>query len=353
MERSLDSLAGMASSAFGAGSYDAMRQATSPKTILEFLINIFTCGGIRRRNERLYQELIETMAETLKNAMSDRGAPLPENMILEDMEGCRVEFSLPGGNNETGNVIVRVSKGGNSETREIPLASFEKICRALLFRSEFSLPQEATILTAQGGMYLKGAVLTKANLTAENLCGADLSGASLEGASLFMADCEGANFKGANLSGALLGDSNFTKACLEDAILCGAILDSANLTGANLQRASLLTCSMIECNCTGANMVLTNLSGATLIRANMSGAKLNRTTMMATNMEEAILTRANLQKASCISTNFEGADLSQADLKNASFKDCTLTHLRTEETRMSTSTQTLFNEFYGEDFSSF
>ncbi len=60
MERSLDSLAGMAKSAFGAGTSAAMRQATSPKTILEYIINFFTCGGIRRRNETQYQELIET-----------------------------------------------------------------------------------------------------------------------------------------------------------------------------------------------------------------------------------------------------------------------------------------------------
>lgn len=148
MERSLDSLAGMAKSAFGAGTSAAMRQATSPKTILEYIINFFTCGGIRRRNETQYQELIETMAETLKSTMPDRGAPLPENIILDDMDGCRVEFNLPGENNEAGQVIVRVSKGDHSETREIPLVSFEKICRALLFRCEFSLPQDSVILTA-------------------------------------------------------------------------------------------------------------------------------------------------------------------------------------------------------------
>lgn len=45
MERSLDSLAGMAASAFGTGSYAAMRQATSPKTILEHIVNFFTYGG--------------------------------------------------------------------------------------------------------------------------------------------------------------------------------------------------------------------------------------------------------------------------------------------------------------------
>ncbi|EEI3461056.1 type III secretion system effector PipB2 [Salmonella enterica subsp. salamae] len=349
MERSLDSLAGMAASAFGTGSYAAMRQATSPKTILEHIVNFFTCGGIRRRNEKQYQELIEAMVETLKSAMPDRGSPLSENLILDDIDGCRVEFSLPGDNNETGHVIVRGSKGGNSEMREIPLASFEKICRALLFRCEFSLPQDATILTAQGGIYLKDAVLTGVNLTAENLCGADLSGANLEGAVLFMADCEGANLKGANLSGASLGDCNFTNACLEDVIMCGATLDHANLTGASLQRASLLACSMLECNCSGANMDHANVSGATLIRADMSGATLKGATVMATNMEGASLTRADLQKASFISTNFEGADFSEANLKNTSFKDCTLTDSCTEDTRMSISTQTLFNEFYIED----
>lgn len=81
MERSLDSLAGMAKSAFGAGTSAAMRQATSPKTILEYIINFFTCGGIRRRNETQYQELIETMAETLKSTMPDRGQKTSSWMI--------------------------------------------------------------------------------------------------------------------------------------------------------------------------------------------------------------------------------------------------------------------------------
>ncbi len=45
MERSLDSLAGMAASAFGTGSYAAMRQATSPKTILEHIVNFFYLWG--------------------------------------------------------------------------------------------------------------------------------------------------------------------------------------------------------------------------------------------------------------------------------------------------------------------
>ncbi|EJL4895570.1 pentapeptide repeat-containing protein, partial [Salmonella enterica subsp. enterica serovar Kentucky] len=83
--------------------------------------------------------------------------------------------------------------------------------------------------------------------------------------------------------------------------------------------------------------------------ADMSGATLQGATIMAADMEGAILTRANLRKASFISTNLDGADLAEANLNNTCFKDCTLTHLRTEDARMSTSTQTLFNEFYSEN----
>lgn len=79
------------------------------------------------------------MAETLKSTMPDRGAPLPENIILDDMDGCRVEFNLPGENNEAGQVIVRVSKGDHSETREIPLASFEKYAELYYSDANFLL----------------------------------------------------------------------------------------------------------------------------------------------------------------------------------------------------------------------
>lgn len=45
MERSPDSLAGMAASAFGTGTYAAMRQATSLQSFLEFLINFLPVEG--------------------------------------------------------------------------------------------------------------------------------------------------------------------------------------------------------------------------------------------------------------------------------------------------------------------
>lgn len=45
MERSLDSLAGMAAYAFGTGSYAAMRQAISPKTFWITSLTFLPVGG--------------------------------------------------------------------------------------------------------------------------------------------------------------------------------------------------------------------------------------------------------------------------------------------------------------------
>ncbi len=74
-----DSLAGMATSALARGLLAAMRVLTiSPKTILQHIINFLPVVGYVGENETQYHELIETMAETLKSTMPDRGAPLPE-----------------------------------------------------------------------------------------------------------------------------------------------------------------------------------------------------------------------------------------------------------------------------------
>ncbi|EBP4713797.1 effector protein PipB, partial [Salmonella enterica] len=41
--------------AAGTGTKEAMKSATSPRGILEWLVNFFTCGGVRRSNERCFR----------------------------------------------------------------------------------------------------------------------------------------------------------------------------------------------------------------------------------------------------------------------------------------------------------
>ncbi|EAA1059383.1 effector protein PipB, partial [Salmonella enterica] len=40
--------------AAGTGTKEAMKSATSPRGILEWFVNFFTCGGVRRSNERCF-----------------------------------------------------------------------------------------------------------------------------------------------------------------------------------------------------------------------------------------------------------------------------------------------------------
>ncbi len=61
---------------------------------------------------------------------------------------------FPGENNEAGQVIVRSVKANHSETREIPLASFGKICRVFTIQMRIFLRRLAIINCPVGGMNL-------------------------------------------------------------------------------------------------------------------------------------------------------------------------------------------------------
>ncbi|ECP2038691.1 SPI-2 type III secretion system effector PipB, partial [Salmonella enterica] len=61
--------------AAGTGTKEAMKSATSPRGILEWFVNFFTCGGVRRSNERWFREVIGKLTTSLlyvnKNAFFD------------------------------------------------------------------------------------------------------------------------------------------------------------------------------------------------------------------------------------------------------------------------------------------
>ncbi|SUH88876.1 effector protein PipB [Salmonella enterica subsp. enterica serovar Typhimurium] len=51
--------------AAGTGTKEAMKSATSPRGILEWFVNFFTCGGVRRSNERWFREVIGKLTTSL------------------------------------------------------------------------------------------------------------------------------------------------------------------------------------------------------------------------------------------------------------------------------------------------
>ncbi|WP_148203604.1 pentapeptide repeat-containing protein [Sodalis glossinidius] len=88
-----------------------------------------------------------------------------------------------------------VGAGDHTVSHKIDLKTYHDVCRTLMLRNEFHLPQDPVILTEQGKLNLVGA-----NLAREDLAGFDLSGAYLTDANLFRAKLSDANLVRADLN---------------------------------------------------------------------------------------------------------------------------------------------------------
>lgn len=264
MDHSLVSLNHMAASVAGLGTISVTPEASSPKSLLQDISNFFTFGRIRQNNEKQYQAFVQLMADVLIKNECDRKKALPQNIILNDFKGYKVTFSLADAGRSSKRIIVNVSKNGESESAQVSADIFEKVCKTLLFRHEFSIPQYATVLSPNGGMYLQGADLSDANLMGEDLSYADLSHAIMEESNLFMADLSHANLQHSNLSGVLMNHTDLSGACLEGAIITGGVINNCKFVNANLENASLLGSSIVNGDFSHANMKFAVLSDVTL-----------------------------------------------------------------------------------------
>lgn len=198
------------------GTLSEMEKATSPRGILQYIINFFTFGGVRKDNEKMYMKLMESMANTLTNSVS-------EGLILDDINGCIVTFTMPGMNNDAGDVTLEVRRGNDVALEHIQKYTYVNVCKTLQFRRQFNLIQLAP-LTEERKMNLCGCHLGNADLRGLDLSGADLSGAYLKNA----------NLSGTDLSGSTLADTDLSGCNLSFAKLACADLNGANLSGADL-----------------------------------------------------------------------------------------------------------------------
>ncbi|PAV07252.1 hypothetical protein CBG25_05115 [Arsenophonus sp. ENCA] len=272
----------------------AMRDATSPRNILQHIINFFTFGGVRRNNEKLYTDLIDSMVSALQKWDTEE---LEENIKrsmapefkLNNILGCSVSFTPI----ERNVVKVKVCKGNDSISTKIPLGTYVDVCRTLKLRDELKIYQNPLILTEQGKMNLRGVDLSNTNLTDKNLSNADLSNADLSDADLSNVDLSQSNLFRANLqntdlSNARLSQSIMIRANLQDADLRGADLSNVNLSNADLSNADLsdadLTCSNLSgANLSDADLFRTNLACSNMTNINMSNVDLSLAKMPGAN----------------------------------------------------------------------
>ncbi|MCD3024987.1 SPI-2 type III secretion system effector PipB [Salmonella enterica] len=121
--------------AAGTGTKEAMKSATSPRGILEWFVNFFTCGGVRRSNERCFQEVIGKLTTSLlyvnKDAFFDGN-----KIFLEDVNGCTICLSCGAASENTAPmVIIEVNKNGKTVTDKVDSERFWNVCRMLKLMS--------------------------------------------------------------------------------------------------------------------------------------------------------------------------------------------------------------------------
>ncbi|WP_213993420.1 pentapeptide repeat-containing protein [Sodalis sp. dw_96] len=220
----------MAETIAGIGTERARSDANSLHGIMEHIVNLLTCGYVRRQRAVQYDEFTQALSTALNSTCSlDEAFRIPQKLIV-DYAGYTVTFMLPGENhNETGLATLQVSKKGKSIESSVEKNTYCRICTVLLIRQRFGLSHSSITLTERGLMDMRGA----------NLSRADLSGADMREADLSGADMSESNLSKADLSGADLGNAILWNTDLTETLLAGANLSNANLSGAKLYGADL------------------------------------------------------------------------------------------------------------------
>ncbi|HCM1917322.1 TPA: SPI-2 type III secretion system effector PipB [Salmonella enterica subsp. salamae serovar 28:r:e,n,z15] len=244
------------------GSKEAMKNATSPRGILEWLVNFFTCGGVRRSKERCFQEVVEKLTSSLLHVNKD-AFHSGTKIFLEDINGCTACLScvtVPGDENNASMVTIEVSKDGKTIADEVNGEIFWNVCRMLKLMSKYNIQQEDSLVTEEGKLNLRGVYLAYKDLQGENfenidapfidfyasnLAGVNLSGANLHGATMAFAKLVGANMANTDMSGANLTNANMTDANISGADLTDAVLCNVKLAGVNLKDAKAISGSRL------------------------------------------------------------------------------------------------------------
>ncbi len=240
------------------GTKEAMKNATSPRGILEWLVNFFTCGGVRRSKERCFQEVVEKLTSALSHVSKDAFYS-GTKIFMEDINGCTTCLSYvtaPGDENNASMVTIEVSKDGKMIANEVNGEIFWNVCRMLKLMRKYNIQQEDSLLTEEGKPNLRGVYLAYKDLRDENfenidasltdfygsnLSGVNLSGANLQNATMAYTNLVGANMANTNMSGANLTNADMTDANISGTDLTDAVLCNANLTGVNLKDAKAVS----------------------------------------------------------------------------------------------------------------
>lgn len=119
---------------------DELRRATGPQSIIDVVIDFFSFGGIRRSNERLYQQLYDALSQHCQQVNPEQLSSLPCCILLT--EGCyRIEIARSDCSwSAQGKWHTRVTVSSLSDSAtviaDLPDTQFVRACEVLSFRAQ-------------------------------------------------------------------------------------------------------------------------------------------------------------------------------------------------------------------------
>ncbi len=148
---SISTLCNMAVCAAGAENQGEINKALSPKGLLEYIINFFTFGSIRKGNKELYRQIDNNIIRLINSSEAMYECTRTGVIALDDIQGNKVTFNLPSNNNEKGTVIVRVSDGKQEAKGEIPGDKFKFLLATLMRQGTSALDSIAEENESEAG----------------------------------------------------------------------------------------------------------------------------------------------------------------------------------------------------------
>ena len=113
-----------------------MLEVTKPKGMLEYLVNMFTLGGVRKEKEGLYNCVIEN----LRNCFHEHNITLNNFQNVKGInifsKGMHIKFE-PNSRAEETRIVVR--KGCHEESKFVPNHNFTSLCASILLRDKLAL----------------------------------------------------------------------------------------------------------------------------------------------------------------------------------------------------------------------
>lgn len=137
----------VAESAFSHSTELDMKEATKPKGMLEYLINMFTRGGVRNEKEKIYISTINDLRDCLhkNNVTLDNISDTKRLTLYSNGMGILLET-----NARAEETRVTVAKGLHVESEFVPNSKFTALCSSILLREKLGLDCQDGLLMPSG-----------------------------------------------------------------------------------------------------------------------------------------------------------------------------------------------------------